>query len=296
MHERSLAGGDAIPAVRTFDSAQLGWSSVLCRGYAEEPVVEQLITVPTPDLCLVAITGGTYAAESWRHKRWNSGVYARGSVAMNLPDESSVVRWRTITAEPLSSIHVHIDAATVADTAAALDVDPRPELGPRIDLEDPFVFEACSALGRAAVDQASSLYADAIAHALAAHVLAGRAVVGVTQSGAPPNAATLRAGALADVVEFMHANLSVPLSLEQLAAVAYLSKWHFLRQFKASTGLTPHAYLVRLRVEEAQRRLRAGSTPAAVAIECGFGSHSQLARAFRRLLDCTPTEFCKHSA
>jgi len=83
-------------------------------------------------------------------------------------------------------------------------------------------------------------------------------------------------------------NLDTPLTLDDLAAVVGRSRFHFARLFKASTGETPHQYVVRRRVERARELLRAGGVIADVALAVGFASQSHLNYHIRRAFGCTP--------
>jgi len=80
-------------------------------------------------------------------------------------------------------------------------------------------------------------------------------------------------------------------SLVELAEVAGLSPWHLTRVFRVATGLTPHAYLVDLRLRDARRLLRAGTPPGDVAARCGFSDQSHLSRHFRRATGLAPGAF-----
>ena len=97
------------------------------------------------------------------------------------------------------------------------------------------------------------------------------------------------------VVNFAQCNLSEPLSLDDLADVACLSKFHFSRLFRTYLKETPLAFLWRLRLEQAARRL--AFVPEArvtdIAYECGFASPEALSRAFRRHFGASPSQF-KH--
>ncbi|MFJ9566321.1 helix-turn-helix domain-containing protein [Streptomyces fuscichromogenes] len=74
-----------------------------------------------------------------------------------------------------------------------------------------------------------------------------------------------------------------------LAAAASLSPGQFTRQFRASSGHSPHQYLLSLRLERAGRLLRTGSAPVwQVAVECGFSHQEHLTRVMRRRLGATP--------
>jgi AraC family transcriptional regulator len=77
--------------------------------------------------------------------------------------------------------------------------------------------------------------------------------------------------------------------LRDLADAAGLSPSHFARGFKASTGLPPHRYLIRLRIEHGQALLRDTDLPIAeVAAACGFAHQEHLTRAFGRWVGTTP--------
>lgn len=82
------------------------------------------------------------------------------------------------------------------------------------------------------------------------------------------------------------------LSLDRLAAVAELSKFHFLRQFDQVVGMTPGAYLRTLRMCQAARMLRASDTPILeIATAVGFADHPSFSRAFARHMGLTPSEY-----
>ena len=78
-----------------------------------------------------------------------------------------------------------------------------------------------------------------------------------------------------------------------MAAVARLSSYHFARQFKATTGLPPHRYVIARRVERAKQLLQGVGGPplAEVAALAGFSDQSQFGRHFKRLVGVTPRQF-----
>lgn len=84
----------------------------------------------------------------------------------------------------------------------------------------------------------------------------------------------------ADYIDTCHAQ---PITLDDMARVACLSRYHFVRSFRALHGLTPYAYLLRKRARVALRLLQQGATDReAVALAAGFGSRFALARALQR--------------
>lgn len=93
-------------------------------------------------------------------------------------------------------------------------------------------------------------------------------------------------------VELMHARLDRELPLEELAAAAYLSPFHFARLFKKATGAAPHAYLAALRIERAQSLLAASDASITeIAARVGYASHSHFTKAFRQSTGLTPRAF-----
>jgi AraC family transcriptional regulator len=98
---------------------------------------------------------------------------------------------------------------------------------------------------------------------------------------------------LHNVIEYIMENLGGNPTLEQMAAVAHLSPYHFARQFKAATGLAPHQYLISRRIERAQHLLRTDDDLglAEVALRVGFSDQSKFSFHFKRLVGLTPRQF-----
>jgi AraC family transcriptional regulator len=93
-------------------------------------------------------------------------------------------------------------------------------------------------------------------------------------------------------VELMHAHLGRELPLEELAAAAYLSAFHFARLFKKVTGASPHAYLAALRMERAKSLLATTDfTITETATRVGYSSSSHFTKAFRHATGLTPRAF-----
>jgi AraC family transcriptional regulator len=93
-------------------------------------------------------------------------------------------------------------------------------------------------------------------------------------------------------VELMHANMDRDLPLEELAAAAYLSAFHFARLFKKLTGASPHAYLATLRVQRAQQLLaETDLSISELSARVGYSSPSHFSKAFRQSTGMTPRAF-----
>jgi AraC family transcriptional regulator len=105
----------------------------------------------------------------------------------------------------------------------------------------------------------------------------------------------LRRTVLRRVLEHLQAHLDEELPVTALAAVADLSPSYFSRLFKRSTGLSPHQYLLRQRIERARDLLAdPGRRVAEVSCELGFPSQSHFTTVFRTLVGVTPRAYQRH--
>lgn len=95
----------------------------------------------------------------------------------------------------------------------------------------------------------------------------------------------------APVLDYMQDRLAERLTLEELAAVAGLSPFHFLRRFREAQGATPQQVLMSLRLLAAQRQLAAGVAPAEVAAATGLADQAHLTRAFAARYGVTPARY-----
>lgn len=109
----------------------------------------------------------------------------------------------------------------------------------------------------------------------------------------PRDAPSEGAPRFSPVVDYLRANLSRRLTLDELAAVAELSPFHFLRRFQSHYHATPQQMLMALRLFEAKRLLAAGIAPAQAALAAGLTDQAHLTRAFSRRYGVTPARYQK---
>ncbi len=93
---------------------------------------------------------------------------------------------------------------------------------------------------------------------------------------------------IAGTLSYINENLSGPLTVEALAERAYLSKYHFMRLFKAQTGTTVHAYVRQRRLLYAAHLIRNGVSVNKAAADSGFEEYSTFFRAFRDCFGISP--------
>jgi AraC family transcriptional regulator len=193
------------------------------------------------------------------------------------------------------SLHVFLEPGLAARVAAEeFDPDPAPVSLPPLDgLVLPSLRAAMLAVNDKLTAEARGgrLAAESLADIMAVHL--------IRNATAPRGPARKPAGALPRqklraVLEYIEEHLDAGLTLEQIAAVAHLSPYHFARQFKEVMGLPPHQYIIARRVERAQQLLHEGELSLAdVAVSAGFSDQSQLTQIFKRVLGVTPGQFRK---
>ncbi len=103
---------------------------------------------------------------------------------------------------------------------------------------------------------------------------------------------TDRSRSLLRAVRHVEAHLEMPLTLDRVARLAGMSRFHFCRQFKWMTGHSFRAFVLRKRIGRAKEMLRDGTRPIGeVAVEVGFRDASHFGRVFRKLEHILPSEF-----
>ncbi len=95
-------------------------------------------------------------------------------------------------------------------------------------------------------------------------------------------------GRIAPALSYINENLTAELSIDDMAAMCYMSRYHFMRLFKAQTGCTVHNYIRQKRLVLAARLIREGMSASAAAAECGFSDYSAFHRAFTKTFRVSP--------
>lgn len=95
------------------------------------------------------------------------------------------------------------------------------------------------------------------------------------------------------LVDYIEARLGFPLGLDDLAGVACLSRWHFLRSFKATFGVTPHHYVRSRRMERVRSLLLAKTTVTSAAQAVGMSDNHSFRAAFVKEFGMLPVAVCR---
>ena len=212
-----------------------------------------------------------------RHDAPPGAVYVTGR---------SPISWLEVS-DPTEALEIYPDRALV-DRLACETAEVRPSLGE----PDGVVFAVASRLRRAhlAAGALTDVEASTLAHLLVRHLLRryGNGLGPGTRTGRGP-AGELPPGAVDVVAEYTRAHLTDVITLDGLAGEVNLSPYHFARSFRATTGMTPHAFVTEHRLMVARDRLlRGDASVTAVALSVGFSNISHFRRLFRRRYGLTP--------
>lgn len=192
-----------------------------------------------------------------------------------------------------SSEHLalYLDPALITKAASAAQLAGSFEIAERYTRRDTVI----NSIGMALLAELESeglsgrLYAESLGNVLAVHLLRYYSVPStrpVTFTGG------LSAVKLRQVTEFIGDNYGRDIKLAELAQVAGMSSFHFAREFKRTTGTTPHQYLIKFRIERAKTLLAKRDLPLIeVSLRSGFSHQSHFTRLFRRVTGTTPHSY-----
>ena len=194
------------------------------------------------------------------------------------------------SAQAADLLYCAFDEAFVKGVADEVEGQLAPPHDKRGDLRDRAISEILNLLFAEVQSGGASarLYVDSLAQALAIRFL----FLGKRRPTRSRRTAMLPQRHLLRVQELVESRLEADLTLRELASAVGYSRSHFLRMFHATTGMTPHRYVLNRRIERARRLLgETNMSIAQVAYGCGFSSQAHLTLAFRKVCGLTPGEY-----
>lgn len=133
------------------------------------------------------------------------------------------------------------------------------------------------------------LLIDSLKTAIALHLLRNYCTTQLRLSSYTDGLSKLK---LQQITEYINEHLHEEVKLIELAAIAQISPYHFLRLFKQSMGITPHQYILQRRIDKAKYLLHQSELSIAeIAFRVGFCDQSHFTRCFKRLMGMTPKQF-----
>jgi AraC family transcriptional regulator len=199
-------------------------------------------------------------------------------------------RWDVAGAIEVS--HVYLPASRLEPIAEVLAKGRRVELLGRVAFDDPVAARILELLSResAANDASSRLFVEQAIDLLCTQLIRGHSSVGALPE--PEVKRGLAPWQIKRVTEYMLERIGEELSLNELAGILHLSRFHFCTAFRQATGKTPHEWLVLQRIRFAKKLLEDRLLSVTeVGLSVGYGTPSAFAAAFRKVVGVTPTEF-----
>jgi AraC family transcriptional regulator len=272
-----------IDPVRT--SAGLGWERLYVSTQAEQPYRSSFCSARTHQLILHL--DGPVSVRRGHGRLGNPRRVLPGGLFLHPAAHDLTVE----LGGDLRTVHVYLTDEAVQEAAGqeAADGTRRVELAEELGRSDPLIERIVLGLDGVlrAWEPSARTYADHLSVLLAAQLARYHSVR--PGRGRPPVRSGLTARQLTAARAVMEERLAEPVPLADLAAAVSLSVSQFSRQFKVSTGETPHRFLMRLRAETAFRLLRSTTMPIPeVAARCGFSHQEHLTRVLRAQSGITP--------
>lgn len=284
-----LRGRNAMPPFPTrptVSSRHVGWHGIAMESFNDVPAC----SIPEhehPNHMLNLQRAGQMRCEWTTEGRTHRAEHGPGNLYI-LPTgtRDRFTRWAP-TSHLTVAMTPYFLAKALDETAHLSDI----ELIPNWNLHDSHIASLMLALHSDLKDgsPAGPLYGESLGVALAYYLIRRYSVrvPGEREfKGGMPTARLNR------VLEFMRQNSAKETRLWELAQVAGMSAHYFCDLFKKSTGLSPHQYLLRCRIDRAKTFLRSPELGISqVAKATGFTDQSHFTKVFRRIVGVTPTQF-----
>jgi AraC family transcriptional regulator len=245
------------------------------------------VVEPMTHHVIMAYNGTVQRMERRSGRSAATGTFRPGVVII-IPEGSSS-RWDI--PKPVDVVQLYLPHATLQRVAGEVDTAKPIDLLERTAHPDPvtsrLLLSAADVLeGNEALD---ALFRQQLTDLLATRLLAAH-------TGSPttiqPTMGGLSPKVLRRAIERLRSDSDADVSLSALASDAGLSRFHFCRAFKESTGLSPHAWLRQSRLELAMNMLRdTDESIVSIAAALGYGSQTAFAAAFKKLTGETPTNW-----
>jgi AraC-like DNA-binding protein len=190
--------------------------------------------------------------------------------------------------QSIRHLDIHFDADTVRRRLQE-EIDPQRLKEPQLLFSDPRIMSLAELIAAeiANPEPLHDLYGDGLAIALLVDVLK------IVKSEQRKRGA-LAPWQLKRVTQFIEENCLRGIRLQELAQVTGLSQSHFSHSFKASTGMAPHEWQMRARLNRAKQLLLTSDEPlTVVAAEAGFADHAHFTRVFRKHMGVAPSQWKK---
>jgi AraC family transcriptional regulator len=237
----------------------------------------------------VSFTGHRRAVRQYRHGPTVETDIVPGTSFLT---SSAELRWLRIR-EPSESLEIYPASELIRTVSVELSGSGLPALPDVSGVADPIIWSVAASFRASLLGgrPMTELEAEARLYLLLRHVL-------ITYAGLLENGSArgrLDPARLHRVADFVDAHLEGRLLLGDLARIAALSRFHFLRAFRRTTGLTPHGYVTARRMERALRLLQTTEDPIPmIAARLSYANPAHFRHAFRKAFGVAPGDIARH--
>ncbi|MEW6499227.1 MAG: AraC family transcriptional regulator [Cyanobacteriota bacterium] len=278
------ASQQILPHPPLLSSQKAGWNGINFE-YHRQPTQE------SPEFCFAQHTITIYVGHLGTRLRvnehWQSDGSQNGDIYIFPANKSLKVEWD----KEAEFIELYLEPTMLAQIADESMEGSCIELVPQLKLCDPLIHQIGLALKSELESDGlgSGLYAESMATALSVHLLrrysVPKPVIQEYTGGLPRYK-------LKQAIEYINEHLDKELALAEIAAVVHMSSHYFASLFKQSTGLAPHQYVTKCRVEKAKQLLAKGElTIIEICQQVGFQSQSHFTKVFRKYTATTPKAY-----
>lgn len=254
--------------------------------YEIEPVDETPETYFGQHFIVIALDN--FRASYMHSGNWQHVDYSKGDIAI-FPATQPFPR--TQIDRPVPLVELFLERATVARTVCEFVDADSIELAKHLHIRDPLIEHIGLAL-KVELESGgadSRLYAESMAAALSVHLLR-------RYSSRQPQIRNYTDGLpkykLKEAIAYIHDHLDQNLTLAELSQLVYMSPHYFATLFKQSTGLTPHHYVTKCRIEKAKQLLAKHELSLVeISHSVGFQNQSHFTRVFRQYTLTTPKAY-----
>ena len=276
-----------IPMVPTVSSQHVGWNGIAMESFDRVPAC----VVPEHEHhthFLLLVRSGRVTCNWWANGGQRGRVEEGPGTIYILPAGTRDRITRSgLTNQTMLVVAHHFLSRTLEETAHLADI----EMITRWNLRDRRIVSLMLALHADLEDgsPAGPLYGESLGVALASYLVRSYSVRAPRE---PKYKGGIPAVRLNRVLDFMQQNYGRETRLWELAQLAGMSPHYFCELFKKTTGVSPHQYSIRCRIDRAKIYLRSRQfTILQVAKATGFADQSHFTKVFRRIVGLTPTQF-----
>jgi AraC family transcriptional regulator len=270
-------------------SAPRGWSNMFAEFRLHVSGRADTFVQPVTEISMVFRGEGLV-------RRRDSGethtTYAKPGVIW-LCSAGQQIDWLEMEQGVLEILHLYLRPDALLDYATERGFHGATAQSLRYTVSDPLLEQ----IGRAILSEmqaetaAGSLLVESLGGSLSARLLQSHSTSPLDIAARLSSTGKLAPRRLSRVLEYIHANLGDALDIRGMATTANLSRFHFARVFKASTGQTPYQYVSAQRLAQAKVLLAQNQPLAQIALALNFSSQANFTRAFRREFGITPGRY-----